>query len=196
MVAQIKHLLPQVLCNPEMLQYVRELMQLPFDVGGGLQCVSYDTQFNVRLTIIRLVCFIIKIFLNCLLQCGDFYVSTLTVRDVRLRSHTSEALPILPVFAVSNISLCMLSCRLALNILPQFIHERKLQAHHNWAFEIMVKELPELATTKFVAISDGEFTAILSRSLTMLTFTSTFSRFFKKAFVALDEVHICKDIKR
>ena len=49
--------LTQVLCNPEMLQYARELLSLPFEEGGGLQCVSYDTQFNVRLTINHFFCF-------------------------------------------------------------------------------------------------------------------------------------------
>jgi len=47
----------------------------------------------------------------------------------------------------------------------------------------MTHELPELKNKFFVAISDGEFTATLSRHL-------------KKAFVALDEIHVCKDIKR
>ena len=125
-----------------MLEYARELLQIPFKDGGGLQCVSYDTQFNI----------------------GDFYVSTLTIRDVRFRHNSKgKALPILPVF--------------------MFLHEKKSQSFHNWAFEVMVNLLPELKRNLFVAISDKEFPNLLKRH-------------FKKAFVALDEIHMTKDIQK
>ena len=47
----------------------------------------------------------------------------------------------------------------------------------------MVKELPELSKTLFVAISDKEF-------------PNLFKRHFTKAFVALDEIHMTKDIQK
>ena len=47
----------------------------------------------------------------------------------------------------------------------------------------MVKEIPELASTFFIAISDNEFTSTLENN-------------FKKAFVAVDEVHEAKAITR
>ena len=125
-----------------MLEHARELLQIPFKEGGGLQCISYDTQFNV----------------------GDFYVSSLTIRDVRFRHNSpGKALPTLPVF--------------------MFIHVKKSQSHHNWAFEVMVNLLPELSSTLFVAISDKEFPVLMKRH-------------FKKAFVALDEIHMIKDIEK
>ena len=58
-----------------------------------------------------------------------------------------------------------------------------MQRIHNWDFEGKVQQFPELATKKFVAISDSEFTCVMTLH-------------FKKAFVALDEIHVSKDIKR
>ena len=102
--------------------------------------------------------------LTLVLQVGDFYVSTLTIRDVRFRSNSpDQALPVLPAF--------------------MFIHEKKSQSYHTWAFEVIVKELPELSKTLFLAISDNEF-------------RPTMTKHFPKAFVALDEIHMTKDIEK
>ena len=63
------------------------------------------------------------------------------------------------------------------------IHHRKLQFDHDIAFKIMINEIPELATKFFIGISDNEFTA-------------TMERHFKKAFIAIDEIHETKAITR
>ena len=63
------------------------------------------------------------------------------------------------------------------------IHDRKLQFDHNLAFEIMIKEIPELATKFFIGISDNEF-------------TKTMENHFKKAYIAIDEIHETKAITR
>ena len=65
------------------------------------------------------------------------------MRDPRLRSKASGAVATIPLFLV--------------------IHHRKLQWDHDLAFSMMTNEIPELATKKFVAISDNEFTATLGR---------------------------------
>ena len=56
------------------------------------------------------------------------------------------------------------------------IHQRKLQEDHDLAFRFMIKEVPQLASKFFIACSDNEF-------------TKTMERHFKKAFVAVDQVH-------
>ena len=63
------------------------------------------------------------------------------------------------------------------------IHQRKLQDDHDLAFRFMIKEVPQLASKFFIACSDNEF-------------TKTMERHFKKAFVAVDEVHETKAIVR
>ena len=83
------------------------------------------------------------------------------MRDPTLRNKTSGAVPTIPLF--------------------MHIHKRKLQWTHDLAFSMMVNEIPELATKKFVAISDDEFTELMARH-------------FKKAVIAVDQVHLRKDI--
>ena len=47
----------------------------------------------------------------------------------------------------------------------------------------MIQEIPELASKFFIAISDNEF-------------TPTMERHFKKAYIAIDEIHETKAITR
>jgi hypothetical protein len=64
----------------------------------------------------------------------------------------------------------------------QVIHERKLQLHHQLAWRVMVDVLPELATAKFVSVSDDEFTGLMQI-------------FMKGTFIVKCENHGCSKIK-
>ena len=52
---------------------------------------------------------------------------------------------------------------------------------HDIAFQEIVKKIPELASKKFIAISDNEF-------------PETLRRHFLKAFIAVEEIHATKHI--
>ena len=74
---------------------------------------------------------------------GDFYTSTLIIRDPRLRHSASGAVITVPLFLA--------------------IHCRKLKRDHNLAFNIMTEIIPELSSSFFIAISDNEFTEDLAK---------------------------------
>ena len=57
-----------VQAEPEMIEYCRDILEnVSWKQGGHRQQVSYDTQFKV----------------------GNFYASTLTIREVRMRHRVS-----------------------------------------------------------------------------------------------------------
>ena len=99
-----------------MVVYLRQLFQEVEWVGSGEQCVSYDTQFNL----------------------GDYYASTLTVRDPRMESKQTGTIPVVPAFLV--------------------IHDRKFAWDHNLALSVITMYVPELKRKRFIGSSDDEFT--------------------------------------
>ena len=109
-----------LLCEPEMVDYLREVLQEVKWRDCPEQVVSYDTQFDL----------------------GNFYLSSLTIRDPRLLT-SRRSLPTVPAFFV--------------------IHERKLMYDHDHAFRIMVELVPELGFEMLLATSDNEFSALLGR---------------------------------
>ena len=42
------------------------------------------------------------------------------------------------------------------------LHDRKFQEDHDTAFNVIVKHVPELRTKMFLAISDNEFTKVVT----------------------------------
>jgi hypothetical protein len=70
-------------------------------------------------------------------------------------------------------------------VLPavQVIHERKLQLHHEVAWEVITNIIPEIKTRKLVAVSDDEFTPLLEK-------------YVRKGLVAKCEVHGAKKVER
>ena len=109
-----------LLCEPEMVDYLREVLQEVKWRDCPEQVVSYDTQFDL----------------------GNFYLSSLTIRDPRLLT-SRKSLPTVPAFFV--------------------IHERKLMYDHDHAFRLMVELVPELGFEMLLATSDNEFSALLGR---------------------------------
>mgnify|MGYP007123528172 CR=1 FL=1 len=103
----------------ESIKYMRDILKVSWEEGGRRQEVSYDTQFEL----------------------GDFYVSTLTVKDIRLENRETGKNPIVAGFTV--------------------LHDRKFQADHETAFRRITELVPELKTQKFVATCDGEFRGLL-----------------------------------
>ena len=127
--------------TPVMLEQVRTIMKLDYDSARQKQLLGYDTQFNL----------------------GDYYVSWITIRDIRYTNSKSGKSPILPAV--------------------QVFHERKLQLHHNMAWSIILDLIPEIGSSKFVATSDDEFTALLER-------------YCSKGLVSKCEIHGAKKIER
>ena len=99
-----------------MVVYNRKLLQEVEWVGSGEQCISYDTQFEL----------------------GDYYVSTLTMRDPRMESKRSGTIPVVPAFLV--------------------LHDRKFAWDHNLALSVIAMYVPELRSKHFIGSSDDEFT--------------------------------------
>ena len=100
-----------------MVDYLREVLQEVKWRDCPEQVVSYDTQVDL----------------------GNFYLSSLTIRDPRLLT-SRRSLPTVPAFFV--------------------IHERKLMYDHDHAFRIMVELVPELGFEMLLATSDNEFSAL------------------------------------
>ena len=90
-------------------------------------------------------------------------MSWVTIRDIRFRNRVSGNSPILGV--------------------AQVIHERKIQMHHELAWQIITNLIPEFGTAKLVATSDDEFTGLLEK-------------FIKKGLVSKCEIHAVKKIER
>ena len=111
----------------ESIKQMWDIQRVSWEEGGRRQRVSYDTQFEL----------------------GDFYVSTLTVKDNRLANRETGICPIVPGFMV--------------------LHNRKFQADHDAAFRRFIELVPELKANTFVASSDGEI-----RGLLKSTFKNTF----------------------
>ena len=107
--------------TPEMLKQVREILKVDYDTARNKVLLGYDTQFDL----------------------GDYYVSWITIRDIRYVDKKSGKCPVLPAI--------------------QVIHERKLALHHKIAWEVIVDLIPEIKTRKLVATSDDEFTPLLKR---------------------------------
>ena len=107
--------------NPDMLDQVKEILRIDYDKARQKQLIGYDTQFNL----------------------GDYYVSWLTIRDVRFRNIRTGKVPVIPAI--------------------QVIHERKLQLHHEIAWKIMANLVEEISTKKHLATSDDEFTELLEK---------------------------------
>ena len=103
----------------ESIKQMRDILRVSWEEGGRRQEVSYDTQFEL----------------------GDFYVSTLTIKDIRMANRETGICPIFAGFMV--------------------LHDRKYQADHEAAFRRITELVPELKTHKFVASSDGEFRGLL-----------------------------------
>ena len=74
---------------------------------------------------------------------GDYYISWVKIRDVRFRNRVSGKCPKLAAV--------------------QVIHERKIQMHHELAWQIIPNLIPEFGTAKLVATSDDEFTGLLEK---------------------------------
>ena len=79
--------------NQDMLHQVKEILKLDYDKCRQKQLLSYDTQFNL----------------------GDYYVSNVTIRDIRFRNIRTGAVPIIPAFHI--------------------VHERKFGLHHEIAWK-------------------------------------------------------------
>ena len=109
--------------TPEMLKQIREILKINYDTAKHKQVLGYDTQFNL----------------------GDFYVSWITVRDIRYEDKKSGISPVIPGV--------------------QIIHERKLQMHHELAWRIITDLIPEIKTSQFIAVSDDEFTCLLEKNV-------------------------------
>ena len=105
----------------EMLKQVKEILKIDYDKATQKQLIGYDTQF----------------------QLGDFYVSWISIRDIRYQDRKSGKCPVIPV------------C--------QIIHERKIQLHHQLAWAVIVDLIPEISSSKFLATSDDEFTPLLEK---------------------------------
>ena len=60
--------------TPEMLKQIREILKIKYDTASRKQLIGYDTQFNL----------------------GDFYVSWITIRDIRYIDKTSVKCPVIP----------------------------------------------------------------------------------------------------
>ena len=104
-----------------MIDYTREILsQVTWDVSAT-QVVSYDTQFDL----------------------GNFYLSTLTLKDPRLLTDRGNH-PTVPAIFV--------------------VHERKLIWDHELAIKIFTDLVPELKKKKFISSSDDEFTSLLERN--------------------------------
>ena len=88
--------------NQDMLDQVKEILKLDYDKCRQKQLLSYDTQFNL----------------------GDYYVSNVTIRDIRFRNIRTGAVPIIPAFHI--------------------VHERKFGLHHEIAWKIMVNSRGDL----------------------------------------------------
>ena len=97
--------------SPFMLEQARAILKIDYDTARQKQQVGYDTQFKL----------------------GDYYVSWVTIRDIRFRNRVSGNSPILGV--------------------AQVIHERKIQMHHELAWQIITNLIPEFGTAKLVATS-------------------------------------------
>ena len=74
---------------------------------------------------------------------STFYVPWVTIRDIRYKDKKSGISPVLPAI--------------------QIIHERKLQMHHELAWELITDLVPEIKTKNFVSTSDDEFTSLLEK---------------------------------
>ena len=107
--------------NPVMLEQVKEILRIDYDKARNKQVIGYDTQFNL----------------------GDYYVSWLSIRDIRFRNVRTGSVPILPAV--------------------QVIHERKFGMHHEMAWMIMTDLIPEISTKKHLATSDDEFTTLMEK---------------------------------
>ena len=107
--------------TPEMLKQIREILKIKYDTASRKQLIGYDTQFNL----------------------GDFYVSWITIRDIRYIDKKSGKCPVIPGV--------------------QVIHERKLALHHEQAWDVITNLIPEFKTKKLVAVSDDEFTSLLEK---------------------------------
>ena len=94
---------------------------------------------------------------------GDYYTSWITIRDIRYVDKKSGRCPVIPAV--------------------QIIHEKKIQLHHQLAWEVITNLIPEIKTEKLIAVSDDEFTPLLKR-------------FVKKGLVAKCEIHGVKKIER
>ena len=94
---------------------------------------------------------------------GDFCVSWITIQDICYTDKKSGKCPVLPAV--------------------QVIHERKLQLHHELAWEVITNIIPEIKTRKLVAVSDDEFTPLLEK-------------YVRKGLVAKCEVHGAKKVER
>ena len=105
----------------EMLKQVKEILKIDYDKATQKQLIGYDTQF----------------------QLGDFYISWISIRDIRYQDRKSGKCPVIPV------------C--------QIIHERKIQLHHQLAWAVIVDLIPEISSSKFLATSDDEFTPLLEK---------------------------------
>ena len=103
----------------ESIKQMRTILRVYWEEWGRRQEVSYNTQFKM----------------------GDFYVSTLMIRDIRMANMETETCRIVAGFMV--------------------LHGRKFQADHEAAFRRINKLFPELKTHKFVASSNGEFSRLL-----------------------------------
>ena len=113
--------LVMVNCTKEMLNQAREILALDYDKAQFKQLVGYDTQFEL----------------------GDYYVSWISMRDIRFRNKKSLKSPVIPVI--------------------QVIHERKYRLHHDLAWSIVTDLIPEICSKKFLAVSDDEFTPVLEK---------------------------------
>ena len=84
-----------------------------------------------------------KTYCLLILPIGDYYVSWITIRDIRYRNSISGKCPIIAAV--------------------QVIHERKIQLHHEMAWHIITDLIPEIGTSKLLATSDDEFTELLKK---------------------------------
>ena len=113
-----------MLAETEMINYVREIFKDVIWESTRSQCVSYDTQFNL----------------------GDFYVSSLAVRDPRRETRETGSIPIVPAFLV--------------------IHHKKFKWDHDLSLRVITSLVPELKKKMFVATSDDEFTSTMVKHFT------------------------------
>ena len=94
-------------------------MKIKFTTSELKQIIGWDTQFEL----------------------GDFYSSTLTIRDIRIKSRRSGKPPVLPVATL--------------------LHSWKQQKIHRWAWDEITEQNPELKTKFHIGVSDDEFPALL-----------------------------------
>ena len=107
--------------TPEMLKQTRDILKIDYDKASIKQLLGYDTQF----------------------QLGNYYVSWICIRDIRMKDRKSGKSPVIPIV--------------------QVIHERKIAMHHDIAWTIITNLIPEICTAKFLATSDAEFTPLLKK---------------------------------